>query len=89
MIIISTRPALSAVTGCVVFIAITMAVPEFAPPRISPSQPFRRTRAVPEPIPMRNKTGAVVYYLFFASPNKTGAKIVKDIFNTYRNRGTC
>lgn len=42
---------------------------------------------VPEPIPMRNTRGAVVYYLFFASPNETGAKIVRDIFNKYRNRG--
>jgi len=42
---------------------------------------------VPDPIPMRNSTGAVVYYLFFASPNKTGAKIVKDIFNEYKDRG--
>lgn len=42
---------------------------------------------VPEPIPMRNTTGATIYYLFFASPNKTGAKIVTDIFNTYRSRG--
>jgi len=39
---------------------------------------------VPEPIPMKNSTGAVVYYLFFASPNQTGAKIVKDIFDRYR-----
>jgi three-Cys-motif partner protein len=43
---------------------------------------------VPAPIPMRNTSGAVVYYLFFASPNKTGASIVTDIFNTYRNRGS-
>lgn len=42
---------------------------------------------VPDPMPMRNTRGAVVYYLFFASPNKTGAKIVSDIFNKYRNRG--
>jgi len=42
---------------------------------------------VPEPIPMRNSTGATVYYLFFASPNKTGANIVKDIFDKYRDRG--
>ena len=42
---------------------------------------------VPAPIPMRNTSGATVYYLFFASPNKTGAKIVTDIFNTYRNKG--
>ena len=42
---------------------------------------------VPEPLPMRNTKGAVVYYLFFASPKKTGGKIVTDIFNTYKNRG--
>ncbi len=42
---------------------------------------------VPQPIPMRNTKGAIVYYLFFASPNKTGAKIVDDIFDKYRNRG--
>ena len=43
---------------------------------------------VPDPMPMRNSKGAVIYYLFFASPNKTGADIVNDIFDTYRTRGT-
>jgi three-Cys-motif partner protein len=42
---------------------------------------------VPPPMPMRNSKGAVVYYLFFASPNKTGGKIVKEIFETYKSRG--
>jgi three-Cys-motif partner protein len=42
---------------------------------------------VPEPIPMRNTKGAIVYYLFFASHNETGAKIVTDIFNKYRDKG--
>jgi three-Cys-motif partner protein len=42
---------------------------------------------VPEPMPMRNSKGSVMYYLFFASPNRTGAKIVKDIFDNYRNKG--
>ncbi len=42
---------------------------------------------VPEPMPMRNSKGAIVYYLFFASPNKTGPKIVKDIFDKYRRKG--
>ncbi|MEW6667762.1 MAG: three-Cys-motif partner protein TcmP [Thermodesulfobacteriota bacterium] len=42
---------------------------------------------VPEPLPMRNSKGAVIYYLFFASPNKTGAKIVQSIFDKYRQRG--
>ena len=43
---------------------------------------------VPTPIPMRNNQGATVYYLYFASPNKTGAKIVTSIFNKYQDRGT-
>jgi three-Cys-motif partner protein len=42
---------------------------------------------VPAPMPMRNKKGVVVYYLFFASPNQTGNKIVEDIFKKYQNRG--
>jgi len=42
---------------------------------------------VPEPIPMTNTKGGIIYYLFFASPNKTGPKIVKDIFQKYRNKG--
>jgi three-Cys-motif partner protein len=41
-----------------------------------------------DPIPMRNLTGVIIYYLFFASPNKTGPKIVKEIFDKYRSRGT-
>ncbi len=42
---------------------------------------------VPTPIPMRNTKGATIYYLFFASPNKTGGKIVQDIFTKYENWG--
>lgn len=42
---------------------------------------------VPKPVPMRNEKGATIYYLFFASPNNTGAKIVENIFNTYRTKG--
>ena len=42
---------------------------------------------VPDPIPMRNSTGATVYYLFFASPNKTGGKIVKQIFDKFKDMG--
>jgi three-Cys-motif partner protein len=41
---------------------------------------------VPQPIPMRNSNGAVIYYLYFASPNKTGARIVEEIFDKYRDR---
>jgi three-Cys-motif partner protein len=43
---------------------------------------------VPDAIPMRNSSGAILYYLFFASPNRIGAKIVKDIFDKYKNRIT-
>jgi len=39
------------------------------------------------PLPMRNSKGAVVYYLFFASPRDVARNIVLDIFNKYRNRG--
>jgi three-Cys-motif partner protein len=39
---------------------------------------------VPEPLPMKNSKGNVVYYLFFASQNDTGDKIVRDIFKKYR-----
>ncbi len=42
---------------------------------------------VPEPIPMRNTIGAVVYYLFFASQRPVAANIVRDIFKKYRDRG--
>ena len=38
---------------------------------------------VPEPIPMRNSKKATVYYLFFASHNKTGAKIAKHLLKRY------
>ncbi len=41
---------------------------------------------VPKPIPMRNSRGATVYYLYFATPKPVAAKIVADIFNTYRDR---
>lgn len=42
---------------------------------------------VPEPIPMRNKRGAVVYYLFFASQNHVADTIIEGIFDKYRDRG--
>jgi three-Cys-motif partner protein len=41
---------------------------------------------VPDPIPMRNSRGVIVYYLFFASPKPVAAKIVTYIFDKYRNR---
>jgi three-Cys-motif partner protein len=42
---------------------------------------------VPEPMPMRNRKNAIVYYLFFASQNSTAAKIASEIFNKYREKG--
>jgi three-Cys-motif partner protein len=42
---------------------------------------------VPEPIPMRNTTGATVYYLFFASHKPVAQNIVTALFTKYRNRG--
>jgi three-Cys-motif partner protein len=43
-------------------------------------------RHVPDPIPMRNSIGAILYYLFFASQNETAAKIAREIFSKYRSR---
>jgi len=40
---------------------------------------------VPEPIPMRNSRGVTIYYLFFASQNRTGNKIALSIFKKYRD----
>jgi three-Cys-motif partner protein len=44
-------------------------------------------KRVPDPLPMRNSRGAIVYYLFFASQVEVAENIVKDIFRKYRNRG--
>ena len=40
------------------------------------------------PLPLRfvNRLGATISYLFFASPNKTGNKIVEDIFRKHRTK---
>ncbi len=42
---------------------------------------------VSEPLPMRNSNRAVVYYLIFASQQPVADKIVRDIFDKYKNRG--
>ena len=42
---------------------------------------------VPQPVPMRNRKGAVVYYLFFASQKPQAEDIVTYIFNKYKDRG--
>jgi len=41
---------------------------------------------VPEPIPMKNSTGATLYYLFFASQNPTADRIGRSILNKYKNK---
>ena len=41
-------------------------------------------RYSPTPLPFRNRQGATIYYLFFASPDATANKIVQDIFSKYR-----
>lgn len=41
---------------------------------------------VPEPLPMCNMRGAVIYYLLFASQNFTGNKIAEHVFKKYRSR---
>jgi three-Cys-motif partner protein len=38
---------------------------------------------VPDPILMRNNKGGPLFFLFFASHNETGKKIVSDIFSKY------
>ena len=46
---------------------------------------------VPEPVPMKNSRGAVIYHLFYAAPKtqggQLGEKIVKDILDRYRKEG--
>jgi len=39
---------------------------------------------VPKPLPMRNSTNAIVYYLFFASQKPVAEKIIINIFSKYR-----
>jgi len=42
---------------------------------------------VPDPMPMRNSKGAIIYYLFFASQKDTAEKIVRHIFKKYGSSG--
>ena len=41
-------------------------------------------RFVSEPMPMKTRTNAVIYYLYFASQKPVAAGIVEDIFRKYR-----
>lgn len=43
---------------------------------------------VPDPVPMRNSKGFVVYYLFFASPKPVADEIVRWVFDKYRAKGS-
>jgi len=43
-------------------------------------------RYVPDTIPMKNSSGATVYYLYFAPPNATGKAIVEHIFQKYAQK---
>ena len=38
----------------------------------------------PRPLRFVNSLGRTIYYLFFASPNPTGSRIVEDIFKKHR-----
>ena len=40
----------------------------------------------PRPLRFVNSLGATIYYLFFASPNQTGDKIIEDIFRKDRKK---
>ena len=40
---------------------------------------------VPKPKPMHNSKGGVVFYLFFAGPNETGARIARHVLNKTRS----
>ena len=42
---------------------------------------------VPEPVPMRNARNGTIYYLYFATQNKTANKIVSEIFAKYKREG--
>ncbi len=42
---------------------------------------------VVKPLPMRNSSGSIVYYLFFASQKPVATDIVEYIFNKYKKRG--
>jgi len=42
---------------------------------------------IPEPMPMRNTKGAIVYFLFFAARERTADKIIKDIFRKHAHLG--
>ncbi|MGO9641297.1 MAG: three-Cys-motif partner protein TcmP [Candidatus Acidiferrales bacterium] len=68
-------------------------IPEKEPNEVIAEAFRQRLRAVagfgrvPEPLPMRNSRGAIIYYLFFASQNEAAEKIAREIFAKYRKGG--
>ncbi|MFC1573795.1 three-Cys-motif partner protein TcmP [Candidatus Latescibacterota bacterium] len=44
-------------------------------------------RYIAEPLPMRNRTGATIYYLFFAAQKPVAKNIFDEIFNKYKYKG--
>lgn len=44
-------------------------------------------KCVPQPLPLMNSVNGTLYYLFFASANATGQRIVEHIFEKYRAGG--
>ncbi len=42
---------------------------------------------VPKPLPMKNSTGSIVYYLFFGSQKRVASNVFKDIVKKYTNTG--
>jgi three-Cys-motif partner protein len=45
-------------------------------------------RFVPNPMPMRNSKGAIVYYLFFASQKDVANRVVTHIFDKHSMRSS-
>jgi len=43
---------------------------------------------VSNPLPMRNRSNSIIYYLFFASQKPVAKKIIDDIFKKYKNKMT-
>ena len=42
---------------------------------------------IPDPVPMKNGSNNTIYFLYFATNNKTAYKIVSHLFNKYKTEG--
>ncbi len=60
------------------------AVPEAFRKRLRQVAGFRH---VPQPLPMRNSVGAIVYYLFFASHSSAGRRVAEYLLRKYEHHG--